>query len=96
MNRSLFSCALALGIATPALGQWDPTNAQWGKTAPTDIRVMTWNVEDGICSSNNKLEANNDWTCLACIVAAMKPDILILQETGDNSGEGTGTTIGGG
>lgn len=82
--------ALAAGTA-PA--QWDPANAQWGKTEPTDLRVMTWNIEDGICRTANKTGTTGSWAALARIVAAMKPDVLIIQEAGDNSGNGTGSGV---
>jgi endonuclease/exonuclease/phosphatase family metal-dependent hydrolase len=75
-----------------AQAQWNPPAGQWGKSDPTDVRVMTWNVQDGVCSTNTKAEARTDWCALARIVAAMQPDVLIMQEAGDNSGEGTGGT----
>jgi endonuclease/exonuclease/phosphatase family metal-dependent hydrolase len=74
-----------------AAAQWDPWNGQWEKSHELDVRIMTWNVGDGICSTNFKTEAFNNWTALAVIIAALKPDILLLQEAGDNSGNGTGT-----
>ncbi|MEK6675035.1 MAG: lamin tail domain-containing protein [Planctomycetota bacterium] len=73
-----------------AFAQWNPSAGQWHKTDTNDLRVMTWNVQDGICSSNDKVEDRNNWCALARIVAAMQPDVLILQETADNSGNGTG------
>ncbi len=87
--------ALVLGVvvAQPAEAQWDPTNGLWGKDDPADLRVMTWNVQDRLCRSNDKTEGFNSWTALARIVAAMKPDVLILQETADNSGNGTGSGV---
>lgn len=51
---------------------------------------MTWNVRDGICSSNDKSEGANNWCALARVVAAMRPDVLVIQEAGDNTGNGTG------
>jgi endonuclease/exonuclease/phosphatase family metal-dependent hydrolase len=80
-------------IAPAALAQWNPTAGEWGRTDPADLRVMTWNVEDGICRTAQKVEALNAWTSLALIVAAMQPDVLIMQETGDNSGNGTGSGV---
>jgi len=80
-------------LATSASAQWDPGNGQWGKTDPTDLRVMTWNVEDGICSTNAKTDSFANWNGLVRIVAAMKPDVIILQVTGDNSGNGTGNGV---
>lgn len=54
---------------------------------------MTWNIEDGICRTANKVEGLNSWCALARIVASMKPDVLIMQEAGDNSGNGTGSGV---
>jgi endonuclease/exonuclease/phosphatase family metal-dependent hydrolase len=85
--------AIALAIATAASADWDPTNGDWSKADAADLRVMTWNVKDGICSSNDKTEDRNNWAALAHIVAAMKPDVLILQECGDNTGNGTGSGV---
>lgn len=81
---------LALALAPAALAQWDPPNGAWSKSHPDDLRVMTWNVEDGLCSTNDKVEGLNDWCALARIVAALRPDVLIVQEAGDNAGNGTG------
>jgi endonuclease/exonuclease/phosphatase family metal-dependent hydrolase len=79
-----------LFLAAPVLAQWNPAVGQWGKTDARDLRVMTWNVRDGICSTSAKAEGANNWCAIARIIAAMKPDVLILQECGDNSGNGTG------
>lgn len=83
--------ALALCPLLPS--QWNPSAGQWGKTAPSDLRVMTYNVLDTICSTNSKTSSSNNWAALARIVAAMQPDVLLLQECGDNSGNGTGSTV---
>ncbi len=80
-------------VASPAIAQWDPQNAQWGKSDPADVRVMTWNVRDSLCRSENKNDPNGNWAALARIVAALEPDVLLLQETGDNSGNGTGAGV---
>jgi endonuclease/exonuclease/phosphatase family metal-dependent hydrolase len=84
--------AIVLACGT-ALAQWSPATGQWGKSDAADLRIMTWNIQDDICSTNAKVEGANDWCAAARIVAAMRPDVLILQECGDNSGEGTGTTV---
>ncbi len=88
--QARFAWTVLLSLSTAGLAQWDPANGQWGKSDATDIRVMTWNVEDGICSSNAKIDAFNNWNALVRIIASMKPDVLILQEAGDNTGNGTG------
>jgi endonuclease/exonuclease/phosphatase family metal-dependent hydrolase len=90
---SAVALVLALSVCTRAGAQWNPPAGQWGKVDPADLRVMTWNVRDGICSSNAKVEGQNNWCAIARIIAALKPDVLILEETGDNSGNGTGSGV---
>lgn len=83
--------AAASGLAA---AQWNPAQGDWGKTEPTDIRVMTWNIEDGIVStSTRKNNGFNNWNALTHIVAALKPDILVMQEAGDRSGNGSGSGV---
>ncbi|MEZ5967357.1 MAG: endonuclease/exonuclease/phosphatase family protein [Planctomycetota bacterium] len=94
MNPSLLSLALSFpALAASVHAQWNPAVGQWGKSAATDLRVMTYNVLDAICSSNTKNSTSNNWTALARLIAAMQPDILLLQECGDNSGNGTGSGV---
>jgi len=73
-------------FALPAPAGWDPANGDWSPAEPTDVRVMTWNLLDGIRSDINKTYGENQWTAIAAIVASLKPDVLLLQETGDSSG----------
>jgi len=80
-------------LSTSALAQWNPPAAQWGKIDSTDLRVMTWNVKDALCSTNVKTEGNNNWCACARIVAALQPDVLFLSETADNDGNGTGSNV---
>lgn len=85
---------ISLASASVASAQWNPSARQYGKTDARDLRVMTWNVFDTICStSTTKVEGLNDWCAAARIIASIKPDVLILQEAGDNSGNGTGTGV---
>jgi len=91
--RTLSTAVALLVLASVALAQFDPQNGQWGKDDPTHVRVMTFNVFDHLCSTNAKVEQRNSWTALARIVAALKPDVLILQETADNEGNGTGSHV---
>ncbi len=79
--------ALTLALAGGALA-YDPDNGDWSKDDPAHLRFMTWNVEDGICSSATKTDSFNGWNGIARIIAAVKPDVLVLQETADNSGNG--------
>jgi len=78
-------------LVSPALAQWDPQNGQWGKENQRDLRVMTWNVQDGICRTNPKGDNFSNWNGIVRIVASMQPDVIILQECADNSGNGTGS-----
>ncbi len=83
---------VGVGIAAfPCFAQYDPGNGIWGKESGGDIRVMTWNVQDGLCSSNDKTDGLNNWNAITRIVASLRPDVLLLQETADNSGNGTGS-----
>jgi endonuclease/exonuclease/phosphatase family metal-dependent hydrolase len=78
---------VALGTALcahTATAQWDPANGDWSKTAPTDLRIMTWNVFDNVRAATPKTEGLNAWTAIARTIASMKPDVLIMQECGDN------------
>ncbi len=93
MTRKAPFALLAATAAATTHAQWDPNNAEWGKTEATDIRVMTWNVEDGICRTADKDHTTNSWAALVRIVAAMQPDVLIIQEAGDNSGNNTGSGV---
>lgn len=92
--RSTFFGAAALTLfVTTATAQWNPNNGQWGKEEALDIRVMTFNVQDGICRTNPKVEGQNNWCAIARTIAAMQPDVLLLQECGDNSANGTGSGV---
>lgn len=80
---------LAATLALVGLGHaqgFDPANGQWGKDDPRHLRVMTFNVKDGLASTVPKLENSGQWEALARIVAVIKPDVLLLQETADASG----------
>ncbi len=90
------SCIVGLVVLFTAVahGQWDPNNGQWRESDPDNLRVMSWNVQDSITSSSTrKREQLGDWHAIVCIIASLQPDVLILQETGDNSGNGTGSGV---
>ncbi|MEM9559785.1 MAG: GC-type dockerin domain-anchored protein [Planctomycetota bacterium] len=80
--------------ASTASAQWNPQSGQWGKEDPTDLRLVTWNIEDAIVSSSTgKAGGFNNWEASARVVAALQPDILVLQEMGDRSGNGSGSGV---
>lgn len=92
MRTHAYTVSFALmALSGTVCAQWDPFNGDWGKEDARDLRVMTWNVQDGICSSNDKGDTFGDWNALVRIVAALQPDVLILQECADNSGNNTGS-----
>ena len=82
---AITTALVAGAVSGTALAQWDPGNGSWGKVNPTDIRVMTWNVEDMLRTENPlKGDQLSNWNACSRIVAGLRPDVLILQETGDN------------
>jgi endonuclease/exonuclease/phosphatase family metal-dependent hydrolase len=83
--RLLTNLALVVLTTGAALGQWNPSAGQWGKSDAADLRVMTFNIRDGIRSTAVKTDADNQWHALTRIVAAFRPDVLLLQECGDLS-----------
>jgi endonuclease/exonuclease/phosphatase family metal-dependent hydrolase len=93
MRPDLRSPAFLALLAAPLGAQWDPPAGLYGKAAPGHLRVMTWNVEDGLCRTNAKDVPSNNWAALARIVAALQPDVLVVQEAGDNEGNGTGDDV---
>lgn len=90
---TVFAVSALLVWAAPGFAQWDPNDGLWLKEDPTDVRVMTWNVLDGIRTEEDKSEGINQWTSLARIVASMKPDVLFIQEAGDNGCSGCVDTV---
>ncbi len=88
----LFLILLAMGMPVRAFAQWNPKNRHWSKSHANHVRVMTWNVRDAVCSTNQKTDGDNNWSAVARIIAAVQPDVLVLQEAGDNRGNGTGDT----
>ncbi|MCB9898844.1 MAG: hypothetical protein H6825_12640 [Planctomycetes bacterium] len=92
--RPALVLGLCAALAPLAAAQWNPSSGQYGKEDATDLRIMTWNVQDAICSTNDKTNVSlSDWDAVARMIAALRPDVLILQECGDNSGNGTGSGV---
>ena len=84
-SRHILPLLLApLFLAATSAAQWDPNNGRWAKRDPGNVRVMTWNIQDNIRSGESKIEGNTSWHAIVTIVASLKPDILLLQEAGDN------------
>jgi endonuclease/exonuclease/phosphatase family metal-dependent hydrolase len=85
--------AIMATVPVVAKAAWDPHDGEWTKSHAGDVRVMTWNVRDHLCSSNPKQLDVNSWSALVLIVSALQPDVLIVQEAGDNTGCGTGSGV---
>jgi len=85
--------AVALLAGGVAWAQWDPNNGEWYKSDPNDLRVMTWNLQDGIRTEAAKSNSVSGWNGIVRIVAGLQPDILILQETADNGCGGCVDTV---
>lgn len=88
-------CALCLAMAglNGSASAYDPQNGEWTKTDPTDLRVMAYNVLDGIASDADKTNGFNQWDALVRTVAALRPDVLMLEETGDTATAPPGDTV---
>lgn len=82
-----------LGLSAGVAAAFDPAAADWSKSDATDLRVMTWNIADAICRTADKADGFTAWHAQVLVIAALQPDILILQEAGDNSGNGTGSGV---
>ena len=54
---------------------------------------MTWNVLDALRSDVLKIDGNNQWGGLVRTIAAMKPDVLLMQECGDGDAVSTLQTV---
>jgi hypothetical protein len=85
----LVALVAMLFAGAAAHAQWDPVHAQWRKSDPNHLRVMQFNVHDGLRSQIPKTEGLNQWTALARIVASLRPDVILLEECADNNGVDT-------
>ncbi len=86
-GRIAVGVLLSLVFVGEGLG-FDPANGNWSKSDSDDIRVMTWNVLDAIRRTNDKQDIANNWNAIVRIIATIQPDILIVQEAGDNTTQG--------
>ena len=66
---TLISATLLAAASGSAWAQFNPGAGQWGKTDPTDLRVMTYNIQDALCSTsttnNSPTTSATDWQALA-------------------------------
>lgn len=88
---SLLACSTALGL--------DINNGSYAKNNPAYVRVMTWNVFGRL---GDPAEANTAWTAgqmgsslaaVNLVVAALDPDVLLLQECGDVNSNPSYSTV---
>lgn len=84
--RRLCLVAVPFSLLPMAPSQWQPSLGQWRKSHAADLRVMTWNVKRGLCRLCPKGSGATPWDALTRIVAALRPDVLVLQEAGGSSG----------
>ncbi|MEO1511125.1 MAG: hypothetical protein AAFU70_03545, partial [Planctomycetota bacterium] len=87
-QRHLIAPATLALVAGTAAAQWNPSAGQWLKSDPADIRVMTWNIGDGLFANQGGKQSDSfsNWNAVTRIVAALEPDVLILQEVGASGG----------
>ena len=90
MNQLGLAIALAAGAtaATTTLAQFNPAAGQWLKDNPDHIRVMTWNIGDGLSanSAGKTANAQSQWNAIVRIIASLEPDVVLLQEVADDNG----------
>lgn len=86
MRPSLIALAAGSLFTPTALAQFNPSQGQWLKDDPDHVRVMTWNIGDNLTASQTKTDGFNGWTAVVRIVAALEPDVLLLQEAADDNG----------
>ncbi|MEM7754485.1 MAG: GC-type dockerin domain-anchored protein [Planctomycetota bacterium] len=93
VGLSVAAGAVGVAVSAPVCSaQFNPAFGQWGKSDGRDLRVVTYNIEDALCSTNpRKSTVGGDWDALARTIAALEPDVVLLQECGDNSGNGSGS-----
>lgn len=84
MKHQIVPGLIAAVLAAPVHAQWNPLGGEWRKDSEFQVRVMTWNIQDNIRTGETKVEGVNAWTSIAVILASLRPDVLLLQETGDN------------
>jgi endonuclease/exonuclease/phosphatase family metal-dependent hydrolase len=75
-------CAVA--CAAPVWA-FDPANGDWGKSDPAHIRVMSYNIEDGIGVGVSTTPATagsigSQYAYIGLICQALAPDVICLQE----------------
>jgi len=87
--KGLCLCGIALAWTGASANALNITAGDYSKNNVSHVRVMTWNVFGRLGDPN---EVNTPWTdsqmgsalaAVNLVVAAMDPDILLLQECGD-------------
>ena len=89
LTRKTARCACVAGwvLVLPAALAFDPSNGVWTKDDPAHIRIMTYNVYDGIGigvdttpATSNSFGLQHQYDYLGRICSAMDPDVICLQE----------------
>jgi endonuclease/exonuclease/phosphatase family metal-dependent hydrolase len=69
---------------------FDPANGDWLRASPTYVRVMTWNVLDGVgpgvdTTPASPTQIGSQYDYIGRICAAMDPDVIAFQEVQHSS-----------
>lgn len=80
----VFAVVLGLGSAHP-LHAFDPANGDWLKSDPRHVRILTFNVEDGIgvgvpTTPATSTTIGSAYAYIGLICQALQPDVICLQE----------------
>jgi len=81
-----FAAGLAVLITPGVSRAFDPANGDWGKSDPKHIRIMTYNIEDGIGPGQDTAPASpttfgSQFDYIGRICQAMDPDVICFQES---------------
>ena len=77
--------AVVVAAAAQPVRAFDPAAGDWGKSDPTHVRIMTFNVQDGIgigvsTTPATPTSVGSQWAYIGLIAQALEPDVICLQE----------------
>ncbi|MCB9849105.1 MAG: endonuclease/exonuclease/phosphatase family protein [Phycisphaerales bacterium] len=79
------AAAVVLAFCTGRASAFDPQNGDWQKSDPNHIRIMTFNIEDGLGVGQPTTPATattigSQYAYIGLICQALQPDVICLQE----------------